>query len=434
MNYKNNQQNNSSSLIHIIGTDASGPEKLPLFLQEIILTTKKLAAPKRILKITEKWLINTNKKKPLPELFESDKPEKLILWLREQKNQTVVLASGDPLWFGIGRCLTESLPSNRLVFHPCASSLQLAFARLGRPWQDASWLSLHGRDSEPLGSCLQKRPKALAILTDPSRNGAKEVREYLRAAGLEDSYAFWIFERLGHSQERIEHLTPKDELPNDLDRLHLVILISQKASAPDPKKLPLFGLEDGIYLQYSDRPGLMTKREVRIQLIADLELPERGVIWDIGAGVGSVGLEALRLSPKLHLLAIDKRIGASALIRANAKRLSVKPSAIIEADALESLKNINFPKDLVNPDRVILGGCGSSREKLLEIIIKKINPNGIIVIPLVTLEATSRLIEILKTSNFKLSITQHQTSRGVPLSQGTRLMPMNPVFILKGRM
>ena len=80
--------------------------------------------------------------------------------------------------------------------------------------------------------------------------------------------------------------------------LLLVLLIAE--DPPLPERLPLFGLEDGVFLQHPDRPGLMTKREIRLQLLAELELPADGVIWDLGAGTGSVGLEALRLRPRLR--------------------------------------------------------------------------------------------------------------------------------------
>ena len=101
--------------------------------------------------------------------------------------------------------------------------------------------------------------------------------------------------------------------------------------------LPLFGISDTIFKTFEDRPNLLTKREVRIQILADLELPNKGVIWDIGAGCGSIGLEALRLRPNLELICVDKRIGSKALILENSKRLSVKPKFIFEEDIKISL-------------------------------------------------------------------------------------------------
>jgi precorrin-6Y C5,15-methyltransferase (decarboxylating) len=361
-----------------------------------------------------------------PALIASDQPELLLEQLRglDAEQPAVVLASGDPLWFGIGRLLLEGLPAAQLRFHPAPSSLQLAFARIGRPWQDASWLSLHGRDPEPLAARLQQRPGALAVLTDPSRGGAETVRRCLRAAGLEQSYGFWLCERLGHSAERVQHLAPEDPLPADLDPLHLVVLVAERP--PLPERLPLFGLPDGVFLQHPDRPGLMTKREVRIQLLADLDLPQEGVLWDIGAGVGSVGLEALRLQPALQLWALEQRGGSAALIEANAERLGVKPARVVEGRAPDALA------ELPDPDRVLIGGGGRDRRALLQAVLARLRPGGVVVIPLATVEALAELRPPLEQAGLTVAVAQHQAWRGAPLADGTRLAPLNPVLVLRG--
>ena len=420
-----------NELIHIIGINAFGVEGLTPKLQELTFTAERIAAPSRILKSIPLLWKKKKLKGPCPELLSTDKIAKLIPELQSNAKKTVLLASGDPLWFGIGRVLLEKIPRNKLFFHPAPTSLQLAFARLGRPWQDASWISLHGRDPSPLAELLQKRPSALAVLTDPSK-GVKEVRQFLRASGLEKTYAFWIFENLGHPKERIQKILPNQEIGDDLDPLNLVVLIRDKPPSELTDKIPLFGIEDGFFLQYSDRPGLMTKKEIRVQLLAELELPKQGVIWDICAGVGSIGLEALRIRPELKLFALDKRIGCKDLIKANAKRLSVKPVAIYETEALIALTEQNLPSKLKYPDRVLLGGGGSNRASILKRIIELLKKDGIIVIPLTTIDALNELETILRSSNCDVSLSQHQAYRGVPIGKGTRLSPMNPVFILKG--
>jgi precorrin-6Y C5,15-methyltransferase (decarboxylating) len=359
----------------------------------------------------------------------SDRPRELLPRLRQALaagQRVVLLASGDPLWFGIGRLLLQHLPADRIRFHPAPTSLQLAFARLGRPWQDATWISLHGRDPEPLAARLQQRPPALAVLTDPGRGGAAEVRRILAASGLEAAYEFWVGERLGHPAERLQRLGPADPLPEDLDPLHLVLLIAVDPAPVAPEALPLFGIPDGLWLQHLDQPGLMTKREVRIQLLADLELPERGVLWDIGAGVGSVGLEALRLRPHLDLWAVERRPGAAALIAANAARLGVRPARVLEGEAPEVLTV------LPDPDRVLIGGGGRGRGALLAAVLDRLRPGGMVVLPLATLEGLGTLRPQLEQAGLEVAITQIQAWRGAPLAEGTRLAPLNPVLVLKG--
>ncbi|EAQ76041.1 MULTISPECIES: bifunctional cobalt-precorrin-7 (C(5))-methyltransferase/cobalt-precorrin-6B (C(15))-methyltransferase [unclassified Synechococcus] len=415
--------------LEVIGTDAAGLASLPAPAAALVRQAELVAAPARLLPELRQALADAAQP---PALIASDRPEQLFPQLEQALAAgwaVVLLASGDPLWFGISRLLLDRFPRECLRFHPAPSSLQLAFARLGRPWQDASWISLHGRDPEPLAAALQRRPAALAVLTDPGRGGAEEVRRILAASGLEAAYALWLCERLGHPQERVQRLAPQAALPADLDPLHLVLLIAEPPVPPDPAGLPLFGLEDGLWLQHTDRPGLMTKREVRIQLLADLELPASGVLWDVGAGVGSVGLEALRLRPALELWALERRGGSAALIRANAERLGVAPAGVLEGDALSVLEQGGPP----DPDRVLLGGGGRQRLALLEIVLRRLRPLGQVVIPLATLEALAQLRPPLERAGLRVQVSQLQAWRGSPLAEGTRLAPLNPVLVLKGR-
>ncbi|MGA0021137.1 MAG: precorrin-6y C5,15-methyltransferase (decarboxylating) subunit CbiE [Vulcanococcus sp.] len=408
-------------MIEVIGTDAGAPASLPPAHQQLLRQAALVAAPRRLHEAIQTWAGERG-----PTLIASDQPEPLLEQLRRlhPDDPAVVLASGDPLWFGIGRLLLDGLPSEQLRFHPAPSSLQLAFARIGRPWQDASWLSLHGRDPEPLAARLQQRPAALAVLTDPNRGGAEAVRLCLRAAGLEQAYGFWLCERLGHPAERVQRLAPGDPLPPVLDPLHLVVLVAERPEVPE--QLPLFGLPDGVFLQHPDRPGLMTKREVRIQLLADLNLPADGVLWDIGAGVGSVGLEALRLRPALQLWALEQRGGSRALIEANAERLGVRPAGVVEGRAPEALAA------LPDPQRVLLGGGGRERQAVLQVVLARLQPGGVVVIPLATLEALAELRPLLEQAGLVVSVQQLQAWRGSPLADGTRLAPLNPVLVLRG--
>jgi precorrin-6Y C5,15-methyltransferase (decarboxylating) len=170
----------------------------------------------------------------------------------------------------------------------------------------------------------------------------------------------------------------------------------------------------------------MTKREVRIQVLADLELPATGVLWDLGAGVGSIGLEALRLRPGLELWALEQRGGSGSLIRANAERLGVRPAGVVEGRAPEALAG------LPDPDRVVIGGGGAERAAVLAEVIGRLRPRGRVVIPLATIEALAELRPLLERAGFALGVSQHQAWRGAPLADGTRLVPLNPVMVLKG--
>ena len=415
-------------MIDVIGTDAGAPASLPAPQQTLLRAATVIAAPQRLQAALQDWLGDAK-----PELLSSDDPRALVdsLQSRAADQAVVVLASGDPLWFGLGRILCDRIGAERLRFHPAPTSLQLAFSRIGRPWQDADWVSLHGRDPEILASTLQKRPAALAVLTDPNQGGAGTVQQMLRSSGLEASTDLWLCENLGHPDERVQLIAPHAALPTDLQPLLIALLIAREPAAPDPHQLPLFGLDDGLYLQHSDHPGLMTKREVRIQLLAELALPPQGVLWDLGAGTGSVGLEALRLRPGLQLLAVERRAGGAQLIQRNAQRLGVSPAAVLEADATTVL-NGGLPSQLSQPDRVLLGGGGAQRERLLQEVLTRLRCGGVVVIPLASIEALASVRPLLENAGLAVRVQQLQAWRGQPLGDGTRLAPMNPTLIVTG--
>jgi len=177
----------------------------------------------------------------------------------------------------------------------------------------------------------------------------------------------------------------------------------------------------------------MTKREVRIQILADLDLPKQGILWDVGAGTGTIGLEALRLRPKLKLFSIDKRLGTKNLINTNSKRLSVRPKKIFEEDINNLLKK-KFEKILGIPKRVIIGGCDSATkisiiEKLSTFKIKDL----LIVVPIITYESLQEIKNKFEDNDYETSFIMIQIYKGITIAEGSRLEPNNPVFILRGK-
>ena len=176
----------------------------------------------------------------------------------------------------------------------------------------------------------------------------------------------------------------------------------------------------------------MTKREIRIQILADLNLPKEGVLWDIGAGSGTIGLEGIKLRPKLKLYSIDKRLGTKNLIKTNAKRLSVKPKKIIEED-INNLLQDNFENILELPNRVIIGGCDKSTKIRIIRTLSKIEIEDLlIVLPIITVDSLQEIKSIFEDNNYQTSFIMIQVFKGISISDGSRLEPNNPVFILKG--
>ena len=423
---------NESKQIHVIGIDTSNLESIFEAKESQIFKFERVAGPKRILDSFKIWLKGKKTNIFKGEFISTDKLNGFVDLLKKDEKKTIVFSGGYPLWFGIGRLLIQNFPSSKLYFEPAATSFQLAFSRLGKPWQDTQWFRLHGREPILFEKAIKKLPSSLIVLTDQNRGGAQEVYKLLNCLGLEKKYEFWTFERLGYFNERIIKINKFEDFPIDFDPLHLVILFEIVEALIKSEELPLFGINDSIFLQNSDCPGLMTKKEVRVQLLSELNLPKQGIIWDIGSGVGSIGLEALRISPNLKLVSIDKRIGSKNIIEENARRLGVNPSLVIEDEVLNAFKKKKIKNNLAHPDRVIIGGGGENSHLIVEEVLKKINSFCILIIPLISLKSISKLHSILKPKVNNLSISQHQSYRGVSIRDDIRLSPLNPVFILKG--
>ena len=416
--------------IHVMGINSFEFQELPKKLQNLFLNTVNIAIPDSYFKDIQLWAERNTKQKKL--LFASRSDKNLISWLKSQKTDVILISRGDPLWFGIGRILLENFSKEELFFYPSNTCVQIAFSKLKIPWQEAAYVSIHGRDSTKLIETLKSKPSTLAVLTDTKNKGLEIIQKNLFELNLDDSYEIWLCEELGLKNEKIRKLNVKDKFPSDISELNIAVLIRKEQLKRENDKL-LFGLKDNTFKTFEDRPNLLTKREIRIQILADLELPENGIILDIGAGCGSIGLEALKLRPNLNLLSIDKRIGSKELITENAKRLGVSPLDIFEED-INNLLISNHINSLKNARRIIIGGCNKSTKlRIINELSKNMNSGDIIVIPLIDIQIIKDLKETLKENNFSTSLNLLQTYKSLSISDGIRLEPNNPVFLLRGR-
>jgi len=416
--------------IHVVGINSYKFEDLSFKLQNLFLETENIAVPNSYFEEIKSWSENGLEKKKL--FFSSNSNKELVNWLRSQKTDVILISRGDPLWFGIGRILLENFSKDELSFYPSNTCIQLAFSKLKIPWQDTINVSIHGRDSNRLVEVLKTRPSSMAILTDSNNKSLEIIKKNLSELNLIDLYDFWLCEEIGFENEKIKKLNLKESLPSDISSLNIVVLKKIKKNYSN-NDLPLFGISDHIFKTFDDRPNLLTKREVRVQILADLELPKNGVLWDIGAGCGSIGLEALKLRPNLDLFCIDKRFGSKALILENSKRLGVKPKFICEED----IKNILNTKNLSpfgKPNRLVIGGCDKKTKlQIINSLEQWMSIGDIVVIPIIDFQSIKELKEELEDKNFKTNLNLIQTYKSLSIAEGMRLEPNNPVFLLKGK-
>lgn len=335
----------------------------------------------------------------------------------------VVLTSGDPLFFGFGRLLLEELPAASLTFHPHVSSVQLAFSAVKLSWQDAQIISAHGRSFEELVQALQQGAEKIAVLTDKTRS-PNAIATLLLSLELPSSYQMWVCENLGGSDERIFKIEDLSRIEEQTFAPLNVVVLQRTENRVNLESLPMFGLSDQSFLSFSDRPGLMTKREVRILVLAELALQAEQVVWDVGAGTGSVAIEIARLCPTAQIYAIEKTAAGDSLIRQNCDRFQIQNIHPIHGAAPEALK------DLPRPDRIFIGGTGGNLTDILSICAAQLKPEGVIVLALATLENLSQALTYLKDQNLKHRLLQVQIARSTPVAALTRLTPLNPVTLI----
>ncbi|MEM9215801.1 MAG: precorrin-6y C5,15-methyltransferase (decarboxylating) subunit CbiE [Cyanobacteria bacterium P01_F01_bin.150] len=361
-----------------------------------------------------------------------------------------ILVSGDPLFFGLGRLLLEAFPAEQLTFYPHLSSVQLAFNRIKLPWHDASIVSLHGRTVDELIPLLKKGTHKIALLTDGT-NTPMAIARLIHALALPIHYQIWVCENLGSDQERIQAFALKELADLSANQafapifapLNVVILVRslhQEALAPD--ELPILGLSDQSFASFSDRPGLMTKREVRTLILGELQLKPNQTIWDIGAGTGSVSIEMARLNPSATIYAIEKTAVGIQLIQTNTQRFQVTNVMPIHGIAPDTIAN------LPRPDRIFIGGSGGHLELILDRCGNALSRGGKIIIAATTFEHQAYVMQWLEhqqqsTQGLNPDYLTHQPiddwehhvlsinlSRSIPIGTLTRSQPLNPVTIL----
>lgn len=341
----------------------------------------------------------------------------------------VILTSGDPLFFGLGRLLLAELPANQLTFHPHLSAIQLAFSRIKLPWQDAIVISAHGRSLDRLTQALQQGAETIAILTD-NTNTPPAIAQLLRSLDLPIAYECWVCENLGGIEEQVRCFSLEGLSRESFEPLNVVVLHRAAEAIPlDWQTLPALGLPDRSFLSFSDRPGLMTKREIRLLILGELSLQPNQIVWDVGAGTGSVSVEIARLFPGSTIYAIEKTAAGIALIEQNCQRFQVSNIKAIASAAPNGLTS------LPSPDRVFIGGSGGQLTAILVECSTRLKPAGVVVLALATLEHLQEVLawrwqQASQGDDWQHHILQAQMSRSVAIGSLTRLAPLNPVTLI----
>ena len=394
-----------SPAVTVIGCDGRPPS--PQASQALATAQHVIGAPRHLAAV------------PIPpgaERMELKHLEATLETIDARSGPVAVLASGDPGFFGIVRALRARGIQPRVI--PATSSVTLAFARLGLDWDDALVISAHGRDPGRALAAALAHPKT-AILTAPGT--VRDLSQELLAAGK----TVYVAECLGTAQEKVTNLA--DEPAADFAEPNILIVLNDEATntprwlaghqgAPEGWALP----EDA----FEHRDSMITKPEVRALVLARLGPAPGRVIWDVGAGSGSVAVECARFGA--HVIAVEADQDQCDRIRQNAARHGVRPQ-IRHGRAPEALENLR------PADAVFVGGGDRA---VLAAAVQAADP-GRVVVTLAAVDRVGETSDLLAGLGYRPEGVQLQASRLVPLPGGNRghlrLAAQNPVFVLWGQ-
>lgn len=340
-----------------------------------------------------------------------------------RSGNVAILASGDPLFFGIGKTLLNHFDPSQLCIHPALSALQLACARFKIPWDDLTLISLHGRAAGDIAGRILAHGKVM-LFTDNTNTpeliaqhlllALQETQDQKRIEGLRMRVA----ENLGLPDEtlhegNLEYISSKKFSPLNM------VLVEQNTI---PAKTSCFGLNES---DIHHSRGLITKDEVRAASLHKLSLPQKGVFWDIGGGSGSISLEAARLNPDLTVYTIEKKPEEQENIRRNIKEFNTYNMHLICGEAPEALL------ELPSPDRIFIGGSGSHLEPIIAFSVPRLKKGGKIVVNAVLQKTAKKAPDYLKQQGLlvetaTIAVTRQKISEQQPTV-------FNPITIITGR-
>ncbi|TGJ99475.1 precorrin-6y C5,15-methyltransferase (decarboxylating) subunit CbiE [Leptospira semungkisensis] len=334
-----------------------------------------------------------------------------------------VLASGDPLFFGIGNLIIRKVGQEHVEFIPAPSSVQNAFSRIGVKWDDAEILSLHGRPIRGLITKLQSVTK-LACLTDDS-NSPAEIAKYLLSFG-ESDWRIIVCENLCGKEERIREFTVEELASTEgISDLNVVILLRKNSHwKPDP--ILTFQGEDE-YAKRLPKKGLITKKEVRVLSLSALEIRSDSVIWDIGAGSGAVSIEAARIAKDGRVYAIEIDPEGIDICEQNILAHKTDNVQVVHGRAPAALEGLE------SPDSVFVGGSKGSLKEIIHFSLDKLKPEGSLVVNAITLDNVSEAYNTFRELGYLPEVSLIQISRGQKLADYLRYEALNPIHIFKVR-
>ena len=349
-----------------------------------------------------------------------------------ESGSVAVLASGDPLFFGIGRTLIKRFGQYRINIYPALSSLQLACACFKIPWDDMKFLSLHGRGLENSVSTIL-RSRTTAILTDRKHSPdviSSLLLERLKKAGaldLAEDITVHVGENLGLDDQRLFSGNLYEAAATKFGPLNIMIVHDRHGKISEGNhqslginRFPCLGLTED---EIEHSRNLITKNEVRAASLHALRLEPHGCLWDVGAGSGSISIEAAAMCPELSIYSIERADEHIRTIQKNIRKFGYWNINLITGEAPEILSS------LPSPDRIFVGGSGGQLEAIIRECVRRLAANGRIVVNAVLKKTAIQAPFLLRSSGLSVSESRISVER---LNNGY-VTKLNTITIITGK-
>jgi precorrin-6Y C5,15-methyltransferase (decarboxylating) len=341
--------------------------------------------------------------------------------------RVVILASGDPLFYGTARYLCDQLGKDRFEVVPHVSSMQLAFARVKESWDEAYLTNLA---TQTLDLAVEKIRTAQKVGLFPTEQATpRRVAKTLLERRI-DYFSVYVCENLGAPDECVTQGELTDVATMDFSPMSVMILV-RKPNLPDrPRQMMgrrLFGNPDELFLHAQPKRGLITPAEVRSVALAELDLGPTSIVWDVGAGSGSVAIEAAQIAAGGTVYAIEVDPEDYELIAVNAERFGVTNLIRVLGKAPEVWAT------LPAPDAVFVGGTGRQVRAIVESAFDRLRPGGRLVANVTSIESVAEVHRALHDKSGDADVWMINLARGVYQLEQIRFESLNPTFLIGAR-
>lgn len=407
----------NAAKVHVLGMGEDGLDGLTDASRKLIAQAELLIGDKHVLDLVPagacgRLVVGTSFDQAVDEIGRS--PQKRI----------VVLAQGDPLFYGVARYLIDKIGKDRFEVVPHVSTMQLAFARVKESWEEAFLTNLATHGIDRVLDQIRGAEK-VGLFTSEVYPPAAVARALLDQKT--DYFTAYVCENLGSPDECVTRGELADLADQEFSPLNVMILV-RKPSVPDRPSESigrrLFGNPDDAFLQTRPKRGLLTPSEIRAMALAEMDLGPASIVWDIGAGSGSVAVEAAQIAASGTIYAIEMDPDDHQLIIENARRFSVTNLVPVLGRAPEAWSN------LPDPDSVFIGGSGRGICRLVEAAYQRLRKGGRLVATMSSIDNLAETHHLLHAHGMDVKVWMVNIARGNYQLERIRFQALNPTFVV----